>query len=450
MAYRGRCYRGTSQTAPLRQATRVDLGASDGRVHADAGIDKTSHDGDVAHRLVFNSPAGERPVLRISAPTRAATSRPIRARGRAGRSRSSRAATRRARRPRGPRRGAGGGRRRTSPRKASATTARAMRSPCPAVEVVGGAADLGEGDVVGSEPAEPDLRVPDVAARDPLPWSSTRRSRRASGAGRRATSSSLTQGLGGHSDLLGVASRDGDLADHLAWPHGAAPAPVPGLLAAAAVIADARHPRHQQTPRLACDALEAPGYCGSCTGSPHRPRRRKAPDDLFGSVLASSAVRDGGKGAARGAAASSGARRRWAARGRAEWRRSTTTPEPAPRPPVDRARGPGRSYWISCSAMQRSNDDAAFFDGPPFCESPPAPSSNPAPIVVGASGKRVASGVRHWHQASTAFASASGYCVPAYCVSLPPTTRTIADSVENAFASDNYRRTDSAARLEPH
>ena len=47
----------------------------------------------------------------------------------------------------------------------------------PAVEVVGGAADLGEGDVVCLEsPRNPDLRVPDVAgpAPDPLPWSSTR------------------------------------------------------------------------------------------------------------------------------------------------------------------------------------------------------------------------------------------------------------------------------------
>ena len=108
----------------------------------------------------------------------------------------------------------------------------------PAVEVVGGAADLGEGDVVWLEsPRNPDLRVPDVRGglrRTRQPLSSTRPLRRwRSGMldddAVACVVHSATDGVGGHSESggrRGLRRVDGvgRLAWHSSQAAGAAPA----------------------------------------------------------------------------------------------------------------------------------------------------------------------------------------------------------------------------------
>ena len=142
-------------------------------VHADAGIDKTSHDGDVAPPIGLSTTfddGADHVYSRISAPTRQRCEAVLAALeggegARAVLFASGNAATHAVLASLAARARENG----RTPRVATDGigyhgTRDAVAALGPAVEVVGGAADLGEGDVVWLEsPRNPDLRVPDVA-----------------------------------------------------------------------------------------------------------------------------------------------------------------------------------------------------------------------------------------------------------------------------------------------
>ena len=157
---------------PLQRALTTWAPAT-AAVHADAGIDKTSHDGDVAPPIGLSTTfddGADHVYSRISAPTRERCEAVLAALeggegARAVLFASGNAATHAVLASLAARARENG----RTPRVATEGigyhgTRDAVAALGPAVEVVGGAADLGEGDVVWLEsPRNPDLRVPDVA-----------------------------------------------------------------------------------------------------------------------------------------------------------------------------------------------------------------------------------------------------------------------------------------------
>ena len=173
----------------------------------------------------------------------------------------------------------------------------------PAVEVVGGAADLGEGDVVWLEsPRNPDLRVPDVAGACAGPADVVVDATFAPLAQRLLDDDvacvvhSATKGLGGHSDLLGgvAITRCADLADRLAW-HRTAAGAAPGsldcwLLLRSLRTLDVRVTRQSSSAQRVAEALEASGllqrvlYPGLASHPDHAVAKRQMTS--YGSILA--------------------------------------------------------------------------------------------------------------------------------------------------------------------
>ena len=280
-------------------------------VHADAGIDKTSHDGDVAPPIGLSTTfddGADHVYSRISAPTRERCEAVLAALeggegARAVLFASGNAATHAV--LASPRRARENGR---TPRVATEGigyhgTRDAISALGPAVEVVGGAADLGEGDVVWLEsPRNPDLRVPDVAGACAGPADVVVDATFAPLAQRLLDEDvacvvhSATKGLGGHSDLLGgvAITRDGDLADRLAW-HRTAAGAAPGsldcwLLLRSLRTLDVRVTRQNATAQRVAEALEASGllqrvlYPGLASHPDHAVAKRQMTS--FGSILA--------------------------------------------------------------------------------------------------------------------------------------------------------------------
>ena len=165
-----RALRGISR--PLQRAL-TSWAPATAAVHADAGIDKTSHDGDVAPPIGLSTTfddGADHVYSRISAPTRQRCEAVLAALeggegARAVLFASGNAATHAVLASLAARARENG----RTPRVATEGigyhgTRDAVAALGPAVEVVGGAAELGEGDVVWLEsPRNPDLRVPDVA-----------------------------------------------------------------------------------------------------------------------------------------------------------------------------------------------------------------------------------------------------------------------------------------------
>ena len=162
-------------SSALRQQQHASTWApATAAVHADAGIDKTSHDSDVAPPIGLSTTfddGADHVYSRISAPTRERCEAVLAALeggegARAVLFASGNAATHAVLASLAAR-----NRERGLDQTRVATdgigyhgTRDAVAALGPAVEVVGGAADLGEGDVVWLEsPRNPDLHVPDVA-----------------------------------------------------------------------------------------------------------------------------------------------------------------------------------------------------------------------------------------------------------------------------------------------
>ena len=160
-------------SSALRQQHASTWAPATAAVHADAGIDKTSHDSDVAPPIGLSTTfddGADHVYSRISAPTRERCEAVLAALeggegARAVLFASGNAATHAVLASLAARARENG----RTPRVATEGigyhgTRDAVAALGPAVEVVGGAADLGEGDVVWLEsPRNPDLRVPDVA-----------------------------------------------------------------------------------------------------------------------------------------------------------------------------------------------------------------------------------------------------------------------------------------------
>ena len=161
-------------SSALRQQQHASTWApATAAVHADAALDATSHDGDVAPPIGLSTTfddGADHVYSRISAPTRERCEAVLAAlEGGAGARAvlfaSGNAATHAVLASLAARARENG----RTPRVATEGigyhgTRDAVAALGPAVEVVGGAAELGEGDVVWLEsPRNPDLRVPDVA-----------------------------------------------------------------------------------------------------------------------------------------------------------------------------------------------------------------------------------------------------------------------------------------------
>ena len=281
-------------------------------VHADAGIDKTSHDSDVAPPIGLSTTfddGADHVYSRISAPTRERCEAVLAALeggegARAVLFASGNAATHAVLASLAARARENG----RTPRVATDGigyhgTRDAIAALGPAVEVVGGAADLGEGDVVWLEsPRNPDLRVPDVAGACAGPADVVVDATFAPLAQRLLDEDvacvvhSATKGLGGHSDLLGgvAITRCADLADRLAW-HRTAAGAAPGsldcwLLLRSLRTLDVRVTRQSSSAQRVAEALEASGllqrvlYPGLASHPDHAVAKKQMAS--FGSILA--------------------------------------------------------------------------------------------------------------------------------------------------------------------
>ena len=280
-------------------------------VHADAGIDKTSHDSDVAPPIGLSTTfddGADHVYSRISAPTRQRCEAVLAALeggegARAVLFASGNAATHAVLASLAARARENG----RTPRVATEGigyhgTRDAVAALGPAVEVVGGA-DLGEGDVVWLEsPRNPDLRVPDVAEACAGPADVVVDATFAPLAQRLLDEDvacvvhSATKGLGGHSDLLGgvAITRCADLADRLAW-HRTAAGAAPGsldcwLLLRSLRTLDVRVTRQSSSAQRVAEALEASGllqrvlYPGLASHPDHAVAKRQMTS--YGSILA--------------------------------------------------------------------------------------------------------------------------------------------------------------------
>ena len=300
-------------SSALRQKQHASTWApATAAVHADAGIDKASHDGDVAPPIGLSTTfddGADHVYSRISAPTRERCEAVLAALEggegtRAVLFASGNAATHAVLASLAARARENG----RTPRVATEGigyhgTRDAIAALGPAVEVVDGAADLGEGDVVWLEsPRNPDLRVPDVAGACAGPADVVVDATFAPMAQRLLDEDvvcvvhSATKGLGGHSDLLGgvAITRCADLADRLAW-HRTAAGAAPGsldcwLLLRSLRTLDVRVARQSSSAQRVAEALEASGllqrvlYPGLASHPDHAVAKRQMTS--FGSILA--------------------------------------------------------------------------------------------------------------------------------------------------------------------
>ena len=282
-------------------------------VHADAGIDKTSHDGDVAPPIGLSTTfddGADHVYSRISAPTRERCEAVLTALeggegARAVLFASGNAATHAVLASLAAR-----NREQGLDRTRVATdgigyhgTRDAIAALGPAVEVVGSADGLEAGDVVWLEsPRNPDLHVPDVVGACAGPADVVVDATFAPMAQRfldgdvACVVHSATKGLGGHSDLLGgvAITREADLADRLAW-HRTAAGAAPGsldcwLLLRSLRTLDVRVTRQNATAQRVAEALEASGllqrvlYPGLASHPDHAVATRQMTS--YGSILA--------------------------------------------------------------------------------------------------------------------------------------------------------------------